>query len=308
MIPKISVVVTTYNRADLLKGCLESLCQQTLDHSLYEIIVVDNHSTDDTHEVVEFFQRTGIVHYLMESQQGMNHARNLGLKEAHGNFVAYIDDDALAASEWLEVAEHAFATVVPTPDCLGGPIFPFYTSPMPEWFKDKYEIRRDWDTPRYLKAGQSFSGSNMIWRKEVLEDLGGFNPETGVIGNTLRLGGETIVFSKMWSTHDNPNLYFSPDLIVRHWVPDFKMKVSYRLRRNLAVGLFWAGENRQKLSKLKRIVLTTIDILKITLRALVRFPRYRHWQNWVIEECSSGFLTLGELLGLLEFHPSLRNN
>ncbi|MGD8380729.1 MAG: glycosyltransferase, partial [Syntrophobacterales bacterium] len=94
---KISVIVCTYNRAELLGGTLRTLCHQTLDTSEYEVIVVDNNSTDNTREVVdEFCRRSSNVRYCFEPQQGLSHARNQGLQEAKGKYVAYIDDDARA--------------------------------------------------------------------------------------------------------------------------------------------------------------------------------------------------------------------
>jgi glycosyltransferase involved in cell wall biosynthesis len=304
------VVVTTYNRAELLKNCLDSLCQQTLDHSLYEIIVVDNHSTDNTRQIVETFQGTGIVRYFMESQLGMNTARNLGLKEACGAYVAYIDDDALADPNWLEVAAREIAIIVPMLDCLGGPIFPFYTSTKPEWFEDKYEIRRDWDSPRYLRPGQAFSGSNMIWKKEILEALGGFDSVVGVVGNSMRFGGETIVFSKIWSARDNPQLYFSPDLIVHHWVPAYKMKVLYRIKRNIAQGQYFAKINRSRSVSFQvhRFFWLFFDDVKNCLRALISIRTYSRWQNWVIEEWAQFMISIGELLGMLGIYLKLSQN
>jgi glucosyl-dolichyl phosphate glucuronosyltransferase len=307
MIPKISVVVTTYNRPGLLKNCLESLCRQTLDQNLYEIIVVDNFSTEDTRQVVEAFEKTRVVRYFIENKEGMNNARNLGLKEARGNYVAYIDDDALAAPNWLEIAIGEFSTVNPIPDCLGGPIFPFYTSPKPEWFDDKYEIRRDWHSPRYLQVGESFSGSNMIWRKDVLAALKGFDPNLGVTGNTLRLGGETIVFSKIWLANGSPQLYFQPDLIVRHWVPEYKMKVLYRVKRNIAQGQYFAKINQtKKVSfRARRFFKLLVDCGKITVRAILNAGTYPRWQNWIIDQWTEFFASLGELLGILGFQITL---
>jgi glycosyltransferase involved in cell wall biosynthesis len=303
----ISVVVTTYNRADLLEGCLGSLVNQTLDTNRYEVIVVDNNSTDNTEQVVESFRDAGNVTYCNESQQGMNHARNLGLLRARGEYVAYIDDDARAALDWLEVACRAFAAIKPIPDCLGGPIFPFYTSPKPEWFKDEYEIRRDWDAPRYLDSGNSFSGSNMVWRKELLVSIGGFDPDFGVVGSTLRLGGETIVFDKAWSVKQDLQLYYTPKLVVHHCVPRHKMTVSYRLKRKFAEGQYEARQRVDETltSDVRRIGRLLFYLAKAYARLLLRSGSYTSWQNWIVEGGSSIAFCLGSLLGLLGIQPDV---
>ena len=100
----LTVVVCTYNRSDLLAGCLESLCQQTIKKDKFEIILVDNNSTDNTSEIAKGFLDQSNFRYLLETSPGLSHARNRGLNEAKGEYVGYIDDDARAKYDWLETA------------------------------------------------------------------------------------------------------------------------------------------------------------------------------------------------------------
>jgi len=137
----ISVVVCTYNHSFLLKNCVTSLYEQTLAKDKYEIIVVDNNSKDDTAEVVKAFKNDELIRYIFEEQQGLSHARNRGVSEAYGSYIAFIDDDAKAAPDWLEVAFQILNSTQPALDCLGGPCYPFYLSEKPKWFLDEYEIR-----------------------------------------------------------------------------------------------------------------------------------------------------------------------
>ena len=92
ILPVISVVVCTYNRADLLASVLQSLCEQTLNCSHYEIIVVDNNSGDNTRAVTEdYCRRYPNVHYYLETSQGLSNARNHGWQVAKSKYVAYLD-------------------------------------------------------------------------------------------------------------------------------------------------------------------------------------------------------------------------
>lgn len=207
----ISVIVCTYNRSDMLAGCLESLCQQTMNQSKYEVIVVDNNSTDDTRQVVKSFLDNGNVRYYLETCQGLSHARNRGCQEASGQYVAYIDDDARAALNWLEVACSTLTFLHPMVHCLGGPYHPFYTSQKPLWFQDKYEIRGFGDLPRYLENGEYLSGANMIWLKDTLNAIGGFDVNAGVVGDQLRMGEETLAFQQIEDLRESAGQYFSPD-------------------------------------------------------------------------------------------------
>ena len=110
---RLTVIVCTYNRAAMLVGALESLVQQTLDPALYEILVVDNACTDNTPEYVEIFQENYPEHNILmiyEPEQGLGYARNAGLNHSHGEYVAYLDDDAHASRSWLEMALELFLT------------------------------------------------------------------------------------------------------------------------------------------------------------------------------------------------------
>ena len=104
--PLISVVVCTFNRADLLETSLEALDEQILESSEYEVIVVDNNSTDNTLNVVEeLCNRLTSLRYCFEPNQGLSHARNRGWREAMGEYVAYIDDDCKVPGQWLTRGE-----------------------------------------------------------------------------------------------------------------------------------------------------------------------------------------------------------
>ena len=105
MPPLISVVICTYNRAAIFKNALQSVCAQTIDPSSYEVIVVDNNSTDQTAEIAQSFcQQFPHVHYIKEKQQGLSYARNTGWQKAKGAYIAYIDDDCEVPETWLAVA------------------------------------------------------------------------------------------------------------------------------------------------------------------------------------------------------------
>lgn len=120
----ISVIICTYNRADLLAGALESVCQQSLAASAYEIVVVDNNSTDETPQVSRAYaERYPDVRYYIEPQQGLSYARNRDWQEARGEYVAYIDDDCQAPASWLAVGQAVIEHVAP--DGFGGPILLF---------------------------------------------------------------------------------------------------------------------------------------------------------------------------------------
>lgn len=158
-----SVVICSYNRLDHLLGAVASALHQTLDVAAYEVIVVDNCSTDGTAEAIhKQIGNHSNLRYIYEARLGLATARNTGWQAAQGKYVAFLDDDAKAESNWLETAKGLIEPHPTNLHCIGGPIYPFYTSPKPDWWLDKYEIRTRGDVQRQLLQGEFFSGSNMI--------------------------------------------------------------------------------------------------------------------------------------------------
>ena len=94
--PYISIVIPSYNRSDLLKKILDAVTEQTLSEEQFEVIVVDNNSSDDTKQVVQSYnEKIKGLKYVLETKQGACHARNRGIQEATGEYTAFLDDDCL---------------------------------------------------------------------------------------------------------------------------------------------------------------------------------------------------------------------
>lgn len=235
---EISVVVCTYNRSDLLFDCLDSLLHQDIDKNLYEVVIVDNNSTDDTAAcIAKFLTKTTLFRSVNESRPGVSHARNRGWREARGTYVAFIDDDGRAASDWVRKILNCFSQVVPLPAAVGGVIRPVYESPPPKWFVEEFELR-SWGqvagflSPPKLKLG--FSGANMAFQRSVIEEYGGFREQFGHNGENIGFGEETDLFYRIH--FDKPLFWYDPSLTVYHWTPFRNILFRYRLKRFFIVG------------------------------------------------------------------------
>lgn len=309
---EISVVVCTYNRCEMLRLAMESLCQQALAPDRYEIIVVDNASTDKTREVVKEIDSSypiHRIHYIYEPVPGLAVARNTGLAKARGEFVAYLDDDAKASSDWLDRALCLISTLEEVPSCIGGPILPFYTSPVPDWFCDHYELRSWGQNPRWLEPNESFSGSNMIWNREALIEAGGFDISRGVKAGFLSLGEESAVFEKIWQRDPSARFYYDPELTVQHWVPAGKMSVEYQLKRAFARGRDFADAKLDRHKRMNRLLLAvryTIIFAISAIWAIIRVPFYKRWQNWAVEEASQSAFYFGRVAMVYGIRISIR--
>ena len=132
----ISVIICTYNRSGSLVRTLESF-REVLHpkDAAWELVVVDNNSSDNTREVVDLFiEKSGIpCGYVFENKQGLSYARNNGVAEAKGEILSFTDDDVIVDKNWLQNIEHEFKEKDVA--CIGGKILPIWEKPQPEWLK-----------------------------------------------------------------------------------------------------------------------------------------------------------------------------
>ncbi|MFC1706213.1 glycosyltransferase [Planctomycetota bacterium] len=227
----LSVVVCTFNRARLLRECLDSLVVQSVDGTAFEVVVVDNNSSDDTELVCrEYASKHPFVRYCVERIQGHAHARNRGWREAAGEYVAYTDDDCVVAPDWCQRILKSFHSLHPTPDALGGKILPRYERQPPRWFTDDFEIRSWGEESRFLVMGKDFSGfsgANMAFRREVLSAVGGFSERFGIVSGKLVKGEDTEVFHRLVPRFSR--FWYDKDLTVRHWTPASFLRMRHRV-------------------------------------------------------------------------------
>jgi len=301
---QISVVICTYNRAELLNGALKSLVEQSLDPKCFEIIVVDNVSTDNTPEVVNIFQEMYPEYTIIriyESRQGLGYARNTGFKNARGSYVAYIDDDCRVSSHWLEVAVELIKRFAP--GAFGGPYLPCYEDYKPSWFKDSYVSHVQGEYLRPLEKHEYLDGTNMFFRWSLLQELGGFNPNLGMIGAKIAYGEETYLIRQIREKTEEI-IYYDPALYVYHLVPTYKLSLRWIMRHNFLDGrysyLIFRGnvpKTAGRIRLLKRAIRTLLIFCWDVIRGLFRRDRthYPYLQNYFCEHTFRYIQQLGAL-------------
>jgi glucosyl-dolichyl phosphate glucuronosyltransferase len=289
----------------MLRGVLDSLVTQSLTKSEYEIVVVDNASTDDTGAVVKTFQTQYScpeIILVTEPTQGLGYARNTGYKNARGCYVAFIDDDCVATKDWLQTLLDCFQQVHPQPWSVGGIILPVYDDPKPSWFKDSYETDTWGDGPRVLKRGESFTGCNMSFRKDILEKYSGFDVRLGMKGPGLSLAEETDLYRRVWSAEgENCVFYYSPQAAMLHRIDPYKMTVSYHLKRAFSSGRssYAMAQMEPILRRFVMFVGSIAFLLRHSALAVLRIRPERYWRNWAIEELYPIAYNIGRLSGFL---------
>ena len=192
---QLSIVICSYNRASYISDALNSLYLQTAGLIAFETIIVDNNSTDNTAEIFSHWRAAhtnGSFTYITETKQGASFARNTGAAAAKGQWLCFMDDDAVATPNYVEnILKH----IQNKPDAVGfgGRIIPKYIPSEPRWMS--YYVSSlvgNFDyapTACVFENGKYPLESNMIVKKDVYDAIGGFNTALpGVVG-TLRIGG-----------------------------------------------------------------------------------------------------------------------
>jgi glycosyltransferase involved in cell wall biosynthesis len=220
----VSVSICTYNRSKYLPGAIESCLHQSFDSARYEIIVVDNNSSDATRQVLRRYgELHGKVRYVFEGRQGLNLARTRGAREARGRYVAYLDDDSRADPYWLESLLEAFDGLAFAPVCVGGRVCLDWEGPRPEWYPPEFDGLMAYldhgDRGFYLKPDMPthfLIGTNMAFERNVVLEIGGFRSEYGRKKRRTISGAETEMIRRLLK--QGLPVYYEPKALVTHIV------------------------------------------------------------------------------------------
>ena len=237
----ITIIICTYNREKYIRPLLESIAKNDYPTADYEIVLVDNNCTDHTREVCGAFAAAHpeiAFRYVVEPEQGLSAARNKGIKEAKGEIIIYVDDDALVDADYIrQYAEHFAAN--PDTMAAGGPIEPLYETEEPSWMSPYTKaLLTAWmnygDKVREYPNGRYPGGGNAAYRKEVFDRVGLFNTELGRKGNLLLASEEKDIFDKMKAL--GMKVLYLPTPVLHHCIPQAKLEEDYFNRLTLQIG------------------------------------------------------------------------
>lgn len=236
-LPLLSVVICTRNRAPFLAPCVESVLAQNYPRDRFELIVVDNGSSDATPEIARRFADRG-VHYVLEPVPGLSRARNTGRAQAKGDYVGYLDDDATADAGWLQAVADSVKLTQGRAVWIGGAIYLQWAAPEPAWINDELRVPLGylyWGAePRELSPTERLGGGNSFYRRDRLLALGGFDERLGRQGGNLLSGEETQLQKRI--EREGGRLFYHPKASIHHHVPADRTRPAWFCRR-----YFWGG-------------------------------------------------------------------
>jgi glycosyltransferase involved in cell wall biosynthesis len=274
-----TVLIATYNRATFLDRTLDSIRElRVRPGRRWEVIVVDNNSTDDTRGVVERHARDFPVRlrYLFEGRQGRSNALNAGVAAAAGSIIAMTDDDVCVEPQWLDAACDALGDGAKDLAYAGGPVRPLWESPPPAWLDltrgdlwGTIAIQDHGDRPFvYEEARKVPLGANMAARRELFDAAGLFRTDLGRTNGRVLLGQEVPELLMRARAAGFRGVY-APSMEVHHHVPSSRLT-----RRYFRRWWFGKGISRAALDRLQPVTELGLD-LRATPHVL-GLPRYMY--------------------------------
>ena len=250
----VSVILSTYNRCSQLGPALEALLAQSTASFNYEILVVDNNSSDGTRELVQSLiaRNPENLRYLFEAKQGLSYGRNAGISTSHAPIIAFTDDDVRVSPDWVAQIKREF-DAYPNIDFLGGKVLPRWVSPPAPWL-----TREHWAPLALLDYGdQSFYvdaakrlcliGANFAFRRRVFDELGMFKTDFQRVKDGIGSLEDHEMLLRLW--HANRKGLYFPHIIVTAEIESERLQKSYHRRWHAGHGRFYAALRDEEIER-----------------------------------------------------------
>jgi GT2 family glycosyltransferase len=228
--PRVTVAVLTYNRSRLLRETLAGMVRQNYPSGSWELIVVDNNSTDDTKDAVASFHlEAQAPRLVVETRQGLDHGRNRAIEEARGEVLVLADDDILVGPDWLAQLVAPFASdSAHRIGVVGGEVVPVFPDGVPAWLAGAHRplaFRRE---PGPLPPGQAPMGANFAFPRWVFERLGRFDTDLDRQGASLFGGGDSEMIRRVRAA--GLEAWFAPGARALHQMTAERLTFGYAMR------------------------------------------------------------------------------
>jgi glycosyltransferase involved in cell wall biosynthesis len=251
-----SIVISTYNRCELLDGALRALLSQTQADLSYEILVVDNNSTDQTRSLVRALaaQNPEKLKYLFEPKQGISYGRNAGIAVAKAPVIAFTDDDVRVAQDWIGRIKAGFEAN-PDIDFLGGRVIPRWPVEPPSWLTKEHwsplALLDYGDRPFLVDSGNQLCliGANLAFRRRAFEKVGLFKTDFQRVKDGIGSLEDHEILLRLWRANSR-GLYL-PELVVTAEIEAERMEKPYHRKWHASHGRFYAALRSEEVERSK---------------------------------------------------------
>lgn len=235
----ISIIICTYNRANILADTLDSynVLHRTGSYEI-ELLIIDNNSSDDTLSIINKFKKKyPELRYVFEPRPGLSYARNTGIKESASDIIAFVDDDVHFDPLWLKELIKIFEDY-PEASCIGGKSIPQFQTERADWIIDDllsiYGSTNSGDKIKWMTYPEHPFGLNMAFRREVFVQVGMFDPSLGRKKKNLLSNEESELFWRI--SKANLKVIYTPKAIIYHQIPPERSRQEWVLNR-----YYWQG-------------------------------------------------------------------
>jgi glycosyltransferase involved in cell wall biosynthesis len=231
-----SIAIRTYNRAEQLRLVLNALKSQINTNRIHwEIVLVDNNSTDHTAELVQQYQTEWPQHialrYILETQQGAAIARRRAIQECQGTLIGFLDDDNIPSQTWVAAA-YEFAQTHPQVAAFGGKNLPIFETPPPEGFSQLHPYfalidRGEQARPYNRKSGVLPPGAGLVIHRQTWLDL---VPQQFTLDGPTKQGIPTKGEDLEALSHiaqAGREIWYTPSLILHHHITTDRLQPEY---------------------------------------------------------------------------------
>jgi len=237
----VSIIVATYNRCDFLEDCIKSYQEQDCDKSLFEVLIINNNSTDQTEEIslglIEKYPEVD-VRYMVETNQGLSYGRNRGITESKYDLIHFFDDDAVATSNYISSILDTFQRH-PKAKAAGGKILLNYFEGRPKWASKYMEsifgLFDIGDEEIEFPRNNYPRGSNMTFKREIFDQIGQFDVSLGRKGKIMLGGEEKEMFQRVYET--GCSVIYNPQTICYHAVPEPRTRRAFVKNQVFGIGV-----------------------------------------------------------------------
>lgn len=302
----ISVIIPSRNRAELLAYALESLTKQTLSNDEFEVLVIDNGSTDDTATTVQqFSEKLPNLRYFYEPEPGLHSGRHLGMLKSQGAILVFADDDIEAFPTWLASIQGAF--LESDVAMVGGNNLPMFLNAPPLWLNNMWERSSiqngrafPWLSILELTGEKRELSPYLVWgcnfsiRKPILLAAGGFHPD-GMPKELIRFRGDGETHVSRFVDQSDMKCIFHPGASVFHKVTPERMTIEYFRQRGFNQGVSDSysalrGEVTITQKKDRNSLVNFVAYGRHSIKRIIEFlqPRDSHEQR-VLKELKLGY-------------------